>query len=104
MARLLDKLTKTYKVSGVACLTTIVFVLAPSLTWILSDRSMWGWDPAHYGYWTLRIWHARNGGLWSWLDAMLHSLGQMPPLLAWLGQFFVPLQRVTGDLESALLQ
>lgn len=104
MARRLDKLTKTHKVSGVACLTTMVFVLAPSLIWILSDRSIWGWDPAHYGYWTLRIWHARSGGLWSWLDAMLHSLGSMPPLLAWLGQFFVPLQHVTGDLESALLQ
>ena len=34
---------------------------------------------------------------------MIHILSGTPPLIAWVGQFFVPLRHLTGDFKSAIL-
>src|ERR1700730_10398991 len=81
----------------------IAAFLISSAVWIVNDERAWSWDPAWYGDWTLRLWQARQSGLVAWASAMLHALGAQQPLMTWLGQFFVPLRRFTGEFESAIL-
>jgi hypothetical protein len=77
--------------------------LASSAVWILDDRHVWPWDQALYGDATLQIWQAHLSGIRAWVHAIIQALGWQPPLLAWLGQLFVPLWHLTGDFESAIL-
>jgi Dolichyl-phosphate-mannose-protein mannosyltransferase len=86
-----------------APLVLVALPLTSSAVWILNDQRVWPWDSAHYGDWTLILWHARASGLNAWLDAMIHAIGTKPPLIVWGGQFFVPLTELTGEVESALL-
>jgi 4-amino-4-deoxy-L-arabinose transferase-like glycosyltransferase len=69
----------------------------------LRDQSVWSWDLAVYGEWTLQTWQAKSAGPLGWLDAWLHVWGGRPPLIVWVGQFFVPFRQITGSFESALL-
>jgi Dolichyl-phosphate-mannose-protein mannosyltransferase len=81
----------------------IAAFLISSAVWILHNQRVWWWDQAGYGYWTLWLWHARLPGVAAWADAMMHTLGAQQPLIAWIGQFFVPLRHLTGEFESAIL-
>lgn len=82
----------------------ITILILPSLAWILIDERVWPWDPGYYGDWTLRAADLlARGMLHEWYDFNMHALQLMPPLIVWLGQFFVPLRHVTGDVESALM-
>jgi Dolichyl-phosphate-mannose-protein mannosyltransferase len=97
----------------------IAACLAPSVIWILADSRVWWWDQSIYGEATLRVWQT---GLDSWAQAVINAPGGQlpsisspdgqqvtdtlhgqPPVLVWLGQFFIPLRHVTGSFESALL-
>jgi hypothetical protein len=90
-------------VERAAVIAVIVVLMLPSVIWTLNDHSVWPWDHARYGDWTLRTWEARLLGPVGWFNFMIHALGGTPPLIAWAGQFFVPLQHLTGDFESAML-
>jgi len=81
----------------------VALLTMSSLAWVFMDRSVWPWDQAWYGEVTLDLWQARHGGFIAWLTACLHAMPAKPPLLVWIAQFFVPVSRVTGDVESALL-
>src|ERR1043166_5088911 len=81
----------------------IGLLIAPNAIWIVQDQHVWWWDQSVYGYWTLRLWFARDGGLSHWVDANLHAFAVNPPLIGWLGQWFVPLSYITGDVEAAIL-
>jgi hypothetical protein len=86
-----------------AVIALIALLMVPSVIWILNDQSVWPWDHARYGDWTLRVWRAKLLGPVGWLNFMIHAVGGTPPLIVWAGQFFVPLRHLTGDFESAIL-
>jgi hypothetical protein len=86
-----------------AVIAFIALLMVPSVIWILNDQSVWPWDHARYGDWTLRTWRAHLLGPVGWLNFMIHAVGGTPPLIVWAGQFFVPLRHLTGDFESAIL-
>jgi hypothetical protein len=67
------------------------------------DQRVWSWDQAMYGLTTLRLWNARLDGVETWMEAMIHATPTNPPLLVWIGQFLVPMQKFIGELESTLL-
>jgi dolichyl-phosphate-mannose-protein mannosyltransferase len=77
--------------------------LISNVIWDLADQKVWDWDPCGYAIATLQLWDATSLGLWNWLDAMAHAWPDKPPLMIWLGQFFIPLRHLTGEVESALL-
>ncbi len=81
----------------------IAALLASSTLWILEDHSVWAWDQAWYGEVSLNLWQARSFGIVPWVTAMIHAFALKPPALAWIGQFFVPLTGMTGNIESSLL-
>jgi dolichyl-phosphate-mannose-protein mannosyltransferase len=83
--------------------TLVAALLASSTSWILADQHVWPWDQAWYGEVTLDLWQARTLGVVQWITAMIHAFGSKPPALAWIGQFFVPLNGITGSIESSLL-
>ena len=81
----------------------ILILLAPSVVWVLRDQSVWPWDQAVYGEWTLKTWDAKEAGFMGWMDAWLRVWGGRPPLIVWLGQFFLPFRYLTSSFESAML-
>ena len=74
-----------------------------NVAWAILDQHIWPWDQAMYGNATLELWETREIGAIAWLWTALHTLPATPPLIAWVGQFFVPLRRVCGEFRSALL-
>ena len=77
--------------------------LISNVVWDLADQKVWDWDPCGYAIATLQLWDTTSLGLWEWLDAMAHAWPDKPPLMIWLGQFFIPLRHLTGEVEPALL-
>jgi len=49
------------------------------------------------------MWNARTGGLDAWLGAVRNINAGQAPLLTWLGQIFVPVRFVFGDVEPAMV-
>jgi hypothetical protein len=82
----------------------IALLLLPSVVWVFRETSVWTWDQAFYGFWTLRLVDTlQTQGVTKWIELNLHALEMMPPLLVWLGQLFVPLRHLTGDVETAFM-
>ena len=80
-----------------------IFLNIPNLIWAYWDQSVWPWDPAFYGRVTLALWHTLISQPDNWLSEMLRAFGFKAPMIAWLGQFFVPLSRIFGSIEFSLL-
>jgi 4-amino-4-deoxy-L-arabinose transferase-like glycosyltransferase len=95
--------TPWHRASHMAIAVLIGAIVLSNLIWCLSDRSLWAWDQSRYGYLSLDTWAARRDGLWAWLAVEFGAIHGAPPLIAWLGQFFVPFRHITGHFESALL-
>jgi hypothetical protein len=98
-----DVLTIRVRRSSVVVAALIAAVVLPSLIWCLADLSVWAWDQSSYGDASLKAWAAHRSGASAWLIEMMQALASAPPLIVWLGQFFVPLRHMTGQFESALL-
>jgi len=81
----------------------IALLLLPSLVWVLVDKRVWPWDPAHYGYWTLQLALEWDKGLAAGLELNRHALKMMPPLLVWLGQLVLPLRHLIGSIDVTLM-
>ena len=78
-------------------------LLAPNVYWILQDQTAWPWDQAMYAFHTLLLSEAAGGGIVRWTVAMIGAGGAHSPLIAWLGQLFIPFRYITGEIEPALL-
>lgn len=78
-------------------------LVLPSLVWAALDRSIWPWDPSWYGTVSLELAMKLGSDLHGWGALMENAFGQKPPLIAWFGQFFVPLGGLFGQAEPALL-
>jgi hypothetical protein len=78
-------------------------LLAPNIYWILQDQSAWPWDQAFHAFHTLLLSEAAGVGIGRWTAAMVAVGIPHAPLIAWLGQLFVPLRDITGEIEPALL-
>lgn len=78
-------------------------LLAPSLIWIFEDRRVWPWDQAWYGEVSVDLWFWLGHSVKRWVGEMADGLPTKAPGIVWLGQFFVPLRRIFGSTETALL-
>ncbi len=76
---------------------------APSVIWIALNRSLWPWDPAWYGEVSVDLWYRLTCDTATWPWAMVRAFASKAPLVAWIGQFFVPLGRALGSVDFALL-
>lgn len=85
-----------------ACLVAGV-LLAPTVVWIFRDARVWPWDQAYYATLALQIRSVFHDGVLAWLSAFLTIPDSRAPLLPWLAQATLPLTRVLGDPERALL-
>lgn len=77
-------------------------IISPALVWLNIDESPFGGDPSRYGSNTLDLYRS-----WPeprlWAATMITSTGAKPPGIVWLGQFFVPLERILGSVDDSLL-
>jgi len=80
-----------------------LLLAGPLIAWALIDRSIWAWDQSLYGFATLNLWATLRSDPDSWWTVMTHVLTGQPPAIAWIGQFFVPLRRIVGSDEAAML-
>src|SRR5438105_9653415 len=78
-------------------------LLAPSGYWISRDRSVWSWDPAFYATDTVDLWYTLAHFPGAWLERMKTIFWAKAPAIGWLGQFFVPIGRWMGSVETGLL-
>jgi 4-amino-4-deoxy-L-arabinose transferase-like glycosyltransferase len=80
-----------------------LLLIFPSLIWGWKDRHLWPWDQAWYGEvaadLAFRLEHHRS----AWFAGMLDLMPAKPSLLPWIGQFFIPIGVVFGDLDFGLL-
>ena len=81
----------------------IVLVLSPSMYWIAQDHSVWPWDQAWYGEVSAELWFTLLNSPGNWWPAMMGAFGTKAPGIAWVGQWFVPIGRMLGSMESGLL-
>ncbi len=82
---------------------TCFLLSLPILAWNLINKSTWPWDQAWYAEESIRLWQALRTVNVNWLDAVLNAFHSKAPLIAWIGQFFVPLSEILGIHESLLL-
>jgi hypothetical protein len=80
-----------------------IFLLIPSLYWVLEDRTVWPWDQAWYGEVTVDLWFWCGRSISHWVGMMADGMNMKPPGLVWLAQIFVPLRAMLGSVEAALL-
>jgi len=78
-------------------------LVSPSLIWLAFDRRVWPWDQAWYGEISLNLFYTLTEAPASWLTEMRQAIGQKPPGVTWLGQFFVPIGYLLGSIEAGLL-
>jgi hypothetical protein len=78
-------------------------LILPSICWVAIDHSVWSWDPAYYGMAAGDLWAVLTQAPRHWPETMLQVGYSKAPLISWIGQFFVPLGRLPGRAESALL-
>jgi hypothetical protein len=78
-------------------------LVMPSAAWIALDRSVWSWDPSHYAIGAVDLWRTLTREPHAWARTMGSVLFVKAPLIAWLGQLFVPLGEWIGSIETGLL-
>ena len=78
-------------------------ILACGIFWIRIDRSVWPFDQAWYGEVSLNLFSTLRDKPSEWWYGMTHAFRIKAPLIAWLGQFLVPLKSLVGRYENALL-
>lgn len=88
---------------GAIALALIVLAIVPSAIWIACDRSVWPWDQAWYGEFSVKLYRTLKTQREAWVEHMLNASPTKPPAITWLGQFFVPLGRRFGHIETGLL-
>lgn len=77
--------------------------LAPSLVWVLSDKSVWPWDQSWYGEVSIELFYTLTHAPSNWIPALVSAFGAKAPGIAWLGQFYVPLGVIFGSIDTGLL-
>jgi hypothetical protein len=85
-----------------ACVVAVVLLL-PSVVWAFRDARVWPWDQAYYATLALQIRYALHDGPLAWPSAFLTVPDSRAPLLPWMAQVTMPLTRLLGDPERALL-
>ena len=81
----------------------LLLMTLPNLVWAILNRGAWPSDACPYGIAALRISYARGYGGATWWRAMLNTDVNHPPLLSWIGQLFVPIGRLLGEIDAGLL-
>ncbi|HEY4360901.1 MAG TPA: hypothetical protein VGN17_08030 [Bryobacteraceae bacterium] len=82
----------------------LAILMAPVAWWLAQDRAVWLWDQSWYGEVSTDLWfYASHFSLREWATAMIYEMNLKPPGVVWIGQFFVPLHALFGDIENALL-
>ena len=102
MASIRRILTQTKSFSGSSFFFPGILI-APSALWVIIDKAVWQWDPAWYGEVSASLFFLLRRQTAEWPNAMLSAFATKPPGIAWLGQFFVPLQHITGSVDDALM-
>jgi 4-amino-4-deoxy-L-arabinose transferase-like glycosyltransferase len=85
-----------------ADLAVLFLMVLPNLVWILLDRGHWVSDTALYGLGATRLHHALVHDAGRWWTEMI-AFGPKPPILPWIGQFFVTFGRLIGNVDIELL-
>jgi hypothetical protein len=78
-------------------------IIVPSIVWVAIDNSVWPWDTAWYGEVSVDLYYKLTHSFFEWPKAMLSAFGAKAPGIAWFGQFFVPLAKITGSIGRALM-
>jgi hypothetical protein len=77
-------------------------MVLPNLVWILLDRGKWVSDTSLYALNATSLHHTLLHDTPAWWGEML-AISPKPPVLPWVGQFFVAVGRLIGNIDIGLL-
>lgn len=80
----------------------LFLMVFPNLVWILLDRGKWISDTSLYALDATRLHHTLLHDTSRWWSELL-AVGPKPPILPWVGQFFVEVGRLIGNIDIGLL-
>ncbi|MFH0863308.1 MAG: glycosyltransferase family 39 protein [Candidatus Altiarchaeota archaeon] len=80
----------------------ILLLAAPSLVWIALDAKLPSGDCLDYAEESLRLYSELKSNPKNWLSLVFQISPYKPPLMIWVGQFFVPLGLLTKSMEFGL--
>ncbi|MBU0762132.1 MAG: hypothetical protein KKD39_03840 [Candidatus Altiarchaeota archaeon] len=80
-----------------------LFLMLPLLAWIFMDESVWIWDCADYGFFSVKSYDELVSNPRIWIQDIFTSQPYRAPLIFWIGQFFVPLGDMIGSVDAGLL-
>jgi hypothetical protein len=97
------QITFTIKENSLIVAAILFFAGISQFIWVLLDKSVWPFDPSWYAEETLLISIASRASLDSWFYEMINAFGTKAPLIAWIGQLFVPFSWLGIPIEQTLL-
>jgi hypothetical protein len=80
----------------------LFLMILPNLIWILLDRGKWISDTSFYALNATSLHHTMLHDTANWWSEML-AITPKPPILPWVGQFFVVVGGFIGNINSGLL-
>ncbi len=80
----------------------LFLMVLPNLIWILLDRGKWISDTSLYALNATSLHHTMLHDTANWWSEML-AISPKPPILPWVGQFFVVVGRLIGNINIGLL-
>jgi len=79
-------------------------LILPSIAWVFLENRSWENDAVEYaGYSIESNRRLFSDSIFTWLDSMFTRYRVKPPLLMWVGQWFVPLGVFLGPVRKGLL-
>lgn len=77
-------------------------IMSPSFVWLALDRSVWPWDQAWFAAHSLSLYQTLRHEPLAWFSALAATTPIKPPMVAWIGQFFVPAGWALGSIDAGL--
>lgn len=97
----LQETSAPYGSSRVFVFGFCLILVLPTLIWIAADHSIWYGDPGGYALMSIGLYRNMTSNFANWKFGLLNNY--KAPMIIWLGEFFVPLAKLTGSISFSLL-
>ncbi|MFH1403059.1 MAG: hypothetical protein ABIH11_02185 [Candidatus Altiarchaeota archaeon] len=82
----------------------LIFIFMTTyLAYIIHNKSLFEWDPAMYGSYSVYLYDLLINQQDRWFNIMITMSTWRAPMIAWIGQFFVGIGRMIGSVDTGLL-
>jgi hypothetical protein len=80
----------------------LFLLILPAAIWVFMDKSLWKYDPLQYGALSIELYSRLIRDPSRWLADLFTKFPIKAPMISWIGQFFVPLGSLSGNISVGL--